>query len=150
MPVLGIDLLQGEAVVLYHVNFHTLRNMPIFEQVPYDRMTRECLPEVLRRHKVVCLAWEIMPTHIHMIIEDFPDFPRPTILKYVKGSTSHAFFAKYPGLRGDLLGGHLWTAGYYFVAIRTHRQLLSTLNYVRTNRTQSDLSPPEPLEASQQ
>jgi putative transposase len=134
---------------LHHVNFHTLYNQPIFENDVYDQMMRACLRDVLRLRKILCPAWEIMTTHVHMIVEDFPDLPRGTIMKHVKGDTSRAFFATFPELRADLLGGHLWTKGYYAVRILTHRQFLETLQYVRTNRDRADLPPPMPLESVQ-
>ena len=133
-------------MALHHINFHTLYSTPIFSQDAYDHMMRGCLTAVLRERKILCPAWEIMPTHVHMIVEDFPDLTRPTIVKHVKGDTSRAFFVTYPEPRADLLGGHLWTKGYYAVRIITHRQFLATLHYIRTNRERADLPPPAPLE----
>jgi REP element-mobilizing transposase RayT len=95
-------------VALYHVNFHTLGQRPIFEVDEYDAMMRACLPSVLRQRRVVCLAWELMPTHVHLLIEDFLDYSRATILQHVKGDTGRAFFHAFPRLREDLLGDHLW------------------------------------------
>ena len=132
-------------MALYHANFHTLYSTPIFEHDAYDHMMRGCLREVIRTRRVICLAWEVMPTHVHMIVEDFADLPLSTIMKHVKGDTARAFFATFPHLRADLLGGHLWTKGYYAVGIVTHDQFLATLHYVRTNRARADLSPPVPL-----
>ena len=129
-------------MALYHVNFHTLYSKPIFENEAYDHMMRACLHDVLRARSILCPAWEIMPTHVHMIVEDFVDLPCPTIMKHVKGDTSRTFFATYPELRPDLLGGHLWTKGYYAVGIVSHAQFLATLHYVRTNRERADLPPP--------
>jgi len=48
-------------------------------------------------------------------------------------------------LRDDLLGGHLWTKGYYAVGIVTYTQFLATLDYVRTNRADAGLLPPQLL-----
>ncbi len=133
-------------MALHHVNFHTLNSKPIFEDETYDRMMRTCLHNVLRERQIICLAWEIMPTHVHLIIEDFPDLPRPRILQYLKGDTSRAFLVAFPHLRADLLGGHLWTKGYYAVRIISYKQFLATLRYVRANRQRADLQPPESLE----
>ena len=72
-------------MALYHVNFHTLYGKPIFENEAYDHMMRACLCEVLRVRRILCPAWEIMPTHVHMIVEDFGDLPCSTIMKQVKG-----------------------------------------------------------------
>ncbi len=135
-------------MALYHVNFHTLDNKPIFEHDAYDHTIRASLLDTICRHKIMCPAWEIMPTHVHMMIEDFPDFARGTIVNYVKGGSAYAFFAAFPELRSDLLGGHLWTKSYHFVQITTHRQFLATLQYIRANRERADLPPPVPLKAA--
>jgi putative transposase len=126
-------------MALHHVNFHTVYSKPVFEDEARDGMMRACLPGVLHYHQIICLAWEIMPAHVHMIVEDFPDLSLSTIMKHVKGDTSRASFRAYPGLREDLLGGHLWAKGYYAVAITTHAQFLTVLRYVRTNRTRAGL-----------
>jgi REP element-mobilizing transposase RayT len=130
----------------YHINFHALNGAPVFEQHEYDEWLRACLRDLLRRYRILCLAWEVMPTHVHLVIEDFPDFTRSQIVGRIKGGTSHAFFQAYPCLREQLLGGHLWTKGYYAVLIATHSQLCATLDYVRHNRAHADLAPPVPLQ----
>jgi hypothetical protein len=59
----------------------------------------------------------------------------------------HAFLTAHPELRGDLGGGHLWTRGHFAVEITSHEQVLATLRYVRSNRTQVGLAPPVPLQS---
>jgi len=83
--------------------------------------------------------------YTYMIVEDFVDMPLPTVIKTVKGITAHDFLAAFPELRDDLLGGHLWTKGYYAVGIVTYKQFLATLDYVRTNRANAGLLPPQLL-----
>jgi putative transposase len=132
-------------VTFYHINFHTVRAMPVFEQAEHDAMMRACLPDLMRDRQVPCLVWELMPTHVHLLIDDFPDFDRSIVMKHLKGDSSRAFFRRFPELRADLLGGHLWSKGYYAVPVVSHRQYCATLNYIRANRTHADLPPPVPL-----
>src|SRR5579871_5972276 len=126
-------------MAIHHVTFHTLNGKPVFESETYDGWMRAMLPDVMRAHKIICLAWEIMPTHVHLIVEDFADLSRGTVVNLIKGGTSHAFFAAFPETRADLLGGHLWAKGYDAVRTTTHRQFLATLQYVRTNRARANL-----------
>ena len=133
-------------MALHHVNFHTVHSRPVFELEEYDRMMRATIKTVLRERRILCLVWELMPTHLHAIVEDFDDFGRGTILQHLKGDTSRAFFRAYPTLRADLFGGHLWSKGYWATRIASHRQFCATLDYVRTNRERADLPPPEPLQ----
>lgn len=111
----------------------------------YDQVMRECLRDVIVRRKILCPCWEVMPSHVHVMVAEFADFPLPTVVNALKGATSRAFLLRFPALRPDLLGGHLWTKGYYSVGIVTHRQFLATLSYIRTNRARAGLPPPVPL-----
>ena len=132
-------------MALHHVNFHTLLNKPVFEQDLLDHMMRATIKVVLRERRILCLAWELMPTHVHAIVEDFDDYQRGMILQHVKGDTARVFFRAYPEMRADLMGGHLWTKGYWATRILSHRQFCATLEYVRNNRERAHLPPPEPL-----
>ena len=135
-------------MALHHVNFHTLRGIPVFEQPAYDAIMRGCIARALQRYEILCPAWEVMPTHVHMIIQDFPDLPRSTIMNRIKGATAYDFLRAYPDLRADLLGGHLWAKGYFAVLIETHEQFIATLSYVRQNRERAELPPPAVLQPS--
>ena len=129
---------------LHHVTFHTWHNLPVFENESYDRMMRHCLDDVIAARGILCPAWELLPAHVHLIVEDFTDLPRSVVMKYLKGDTARAFFATFPDLRADLQGGHLWQKGYYAVAIVSHQQYLATVRYVRNNRAQPGLVTPWP------
>lgn len=133
-------------MALHHVNFHTLRSMPVFEQQEYDVAIRAMLADVLQRHAIMCPVWEVMPTHVHLIVKDFDDFPRTQIVQRIKGASAHAFFQQYPHLRADLLGGHLWSKGYYAVLITSHRHYRATVDYIQNNRARAGLQPPTPLQ----
>ena len=73
---------------LHHVNFHTALNTPVFEHDEYDLMMRGALGAAIEERQVLCVAWELMPTHVHLLIAEFEDLPRGTILKHLKGDTS--------------------------------------------------------------
>lgn len=132
-------------VALQHVNFHTWHRRPVFEREEFDLLLRRWLPDALGGLGIICPVWEVMPTHVHLILTEFIDLPLPTMLKHIKGATSRAFFVTFPDMRADLGGGHLWRKGYFSVAITTHQQFLATAAYIRANRTTSRLLPPVPL-----
>jgi REP element-mobilizing transposase RayT len=140
----------NERMPLYHVNFHTLGNRPIFEIVEYDEAMRVQLAEVILRHTTFCPEWELMPTHVHLIVHDFKDLSRSRVIHHIKGATANGFFKKYPCLREDLLGGHLWTKGYYWVEITSQSQFRATVAYIRNNRAAVGIEPPQPLRRSEE
>ncbi|HXT34664.1 MAG TPA: transposase [Chloroflexota bacterium] len=130
---------------LLHVNFHTLGRRPVFIQEEYDAAMRGLLTDVLDRCRIYCPAWEVMPTHVHLIVQDFDDYPRDRVMQQIKGATAYGFFKQYPSLREDLLGGHLWAKGYFWVEIVSYRQYVATADYIRANRHNAGLEPPVPL-----
>jgi len=132
--------------VLHHVNFHTIHGLPLFDDARYDGIMRACLTDVLHSRGMLCAAWEVMPTHVHMIVEEFPDMPCGTILKHVKGDTARAFFRTFPDTRADFPDGHLWKRGYFSVGIVSHRQFVATVRYVQQNRAHAGLALPLRLE----
>jgi putative transposase len=133
---------------LTHVNFHTQGNQPVFLQPDYDAAMRALVLEVVSRYCILCPVWEVMPTHMHLIVAGFDDYPRHRVIHHIKGITANGFFKRYPELREDLLGGHLWSKGYYWVDITSQRQYQATVRYILDNRANAGLEPPMPLTAS--
>ena len=124
---------------LYHVNFHTARNRQVFLDDAIAESIKAILREVMRAHRVVCLALAVMPTHVHLILVDFPDLDRGKAVQLVKGASAHRFLEQHPAFREDL-GGHLWQEGYSWRQIVTHRQFVETVAYIRQNRGKAGLA----------
>lgn len=118
---------------VYHVNFHTMRNRRVFEVPEYQSFVESRLTEVLERWSIPCLAWQIMPTHVHLVLITFPDQPLARALNLIKGYTARHVLLDAPELRADL-GDHLWQEGYDWVEVTSHRQCANAVRYVRENR----------------
>ena len=123
---------------LFHVNFHTNRNRPVFEALEYDALARRELKAALAKWRVPCLAWEVMPTHVHLVLLTFPDLPLARLMRLLKGRMAHEILAAAPDLREDL-GDHLWQEGYDWVEVTSHRQCLNAVRYVLENRRRGGL-----------
>lgn len=46
----------ANAVQLFHVNFHTVHNRPVFEAPEYDALVRREIEQQLTKWGIVCLA----------------------------------------------------------------------------------------------
>jgi REP element-mobilizing transposase RayT len=119
---------------IWHINFHTFRNKPVFENPEYEAFVRNTILEIAREKEIPLLKFEMMPTHVHLITMEFPDFPRSKMIQHLKGESSLRFFEKYPDCRYDLGGGHLWQISYDKVLITTHIQYRKTAEYVRNQK----------------
>jgi putative transposase len=119
---------------IWHINFHTFRNKPVFENAEYEAFVRNAILEIAREKEFPILEFEMMPTHVHLLTMEFPDFPRAKMIQHLKGESSLRFFEAYPDCRYDLGGGHLWQISYDKVLITTHIQYRKTAKYVRNQK----------------
>jgi REP element-mobilizing transposase RayT len=118
---------------LFHVNFHTHRNQPLFLDREYARAIEGVFEDVARRRQITWLARSIMPTHVHFLIVAFPDLMRDRVVQLLKGASAREFFLRYPQSGGEM-AGHLWQQGCDRVLITSNRQLPATLDYIAANR----------------
>ena len=125
-------------IVVYHVNFHTLRKLPIFLDDEKARAIAGILSDIVERHHIVRLAMTVMPTHVHCVFVAFPDQTRGDVVQLLKGASAREFLARFPDFAGEL-AGHLWSEGYQWVAVESHRQLVATIRYVDNNRVKIGL-----------
>ena len=58
-------------------------------------------------------AMEVMPDHIHIFIGAHPKYSPTAIVKVLKGVTGLRLFKKYPELKKEYWGGHIWSPSYY-------------------------------------
>jgi REP element-mobilizing transposase RayT len=63
------------------------------------------------------LAMEVMPDHIHLLLNCKPQFRISDMVKIMKGNTARWLFLKYPELKQSLWGGHLWNPSYCAVTV---------------------------------
>ena len=123
---------------VYHVNFHTNHNRPVFEAPDYQALLEAALTDALAQWAIPCIVWTVMPTHVHLILVTFPDQSLGRMLNLIKGRTARSVFAAVPELRSDL-GNHLWQEGYHWVKIEDQRQCANTMRYIRENRRRGGL-----------
>ncbi|HEY7983218.1 MAG TPA: transposase [Ktedonobacterales bacterium] len=123
---------------IFHVNFHTQHSRAVFEVPAYLDLLTRLLPQVLEKWGIPCLAWQIMPTHVHLVLVTFADQSLGRVMRLIKGGTAHDLLAAAPELRADL-GDHLWQEGYDWVEVTSQRQCATAIRYVRENRQRSGL-----------
>ena len=125
---------------LFHVNFHTMRNRPVFEVPEYQSLLQAALAEAIEKWEIPCWVWQIMPTHLHLVLLTFPDHALARSVKLIKGTTARRILAAAPDLRSDL-GDHLWQEGYFWREVCSHRQYANAARYIRENRVLCGLDP---------
>ena len=79
------------------------------------------------------IAMEVMPDHIHLLVDCRPQFYIPDMIKIMKGNLARWLFIRHPDLKKELWGGHLWNPSYCAVTV-SDRSREQVEQYIRTQK----------------
>ena len=118
----------------YHIVWVTKYRKSIFiNEIEHE--VRQYLSDTLQSLDMVPLAMEVMPDHIHLLVDCKPQLRLSDAIKILKGNTARWLFLKHPEIKKQLWGGHLWNPS-YFVASVSERSLSQVEEYIKNQRTQ--------------
>ena len=76
-----------------------------------DQECKEMLQEIAQEYQFRILAMEVMPDHIHLLLDCKPQFFISDMIKIMKGNLARQLFLAHPELKGscgaDISGTHL-------------------------------------------
>ena len=75
------------------------------------------LQDLAEEYRFQILAMEVMPDHIHMLVNCRPQFYISDMIKIMKGNLARQMFLLHPELKKELWGGHLWNLSYCAVTV---------------------------------
>ena len=82
-----------------------------------DMELKQMLQEIAEEYHFQILAMEVMPDHIHLLLDCRPQFMVSDMVKILKGNTARWLFLRHPRLKETLWGGHLWNPSYCAVTV---------------------------------
>lgn len=131
-----IEVTHGRGYVYslqYHIVWVTKYRKPIFiGDIEAD--TREYLLRTLKSLDMKVIAMEIMPDHIHLLVDCKPQLRLSDAIKILKGNIARWLFMNHPEIKNQLWGGHLWNPS-YFVATVSERTLEQVQQYINSQKT---------------
>lgn len=98
---------------------------------PVDQRLKEILTEVIQDQGAWLQALEVMPDHVHLLVEVDPQFGVHRLVKALKGRSSRLLRQEFPHLRSRL--PTLWTNA-YFVATTGGASLAVIKRYVEAQK----------------
>ena len=113
------DLTYGRGYV-YSLQYHLVWCTKYRKKVLQDGIDLECrqMPEALAdEYRFRITAMEVMPDHIHLLVDCRPQFYIPDMIKIMKGNLARRLFIRHPELKEQLWGGHLWNPSYCAVTV---------------------------------
>ena len=76
-----------------------------------DVRLKALIESICEESKIDIIEMEIMPDHVHLLIEVDPQYGINRAVRHIKGSTSHALRSEFPQLKSRL--PTLWTNSYF-------------------------------------
>ena len=118
------DLRKGRISIIgqdYFVTFNTNQRKPYFQ----NDEAANILTDIIKRHDAIqCLAWVIMPDHVHLLFTLKCGTLANTI-KLIKGRSSHEI--------GRSRIPFKWAASYYEHALRKEEDRIAIARYIVAN-----------------
>ena len=115
---------------VYSLQYHLVWCTKYRKKVLKDGIDVECkemLESLAQEYKFQILAMEVMPDHIHLLVDCRPQFYISDMIKIMKGNLARQMFLLHPELKKELWGGHLWNPSYCAVTVsdRSREQVLA-------------------------
>ena len=82
----------------------------------------------------VITAMEVMPDHVHLLLDCKPQFFPSDMIKILKGNTARWLFLKHPELKKQLWGGHMWNPSYCIITV-SERSLDMVRQYIDSQKS---------------
>ena len=131
------DVTHGRGYVYslqYHIVWCTKYRKRLFVS-GLEEEVKEHLRETAADLQADIIAMEVMPDHIHLLLDCKPQFRPSDAIKIFKGNTARWMFLAHPELKKQLWGGHMWNPG-YFIATVSDRSLEQVERYIREQKTE--------------
>ena len=131
------DVTHGRGYVYslqYHIVWVTKYRKPIFTgEIEAD--VKSYLLETLNTLEMIPIAMEVMPDHIHLLVDCKPQICLSDAIKVLKGNTARWLFLAHPEIKKQLWGGHLWNPS-YFVSTVSERTIDQVERYIKEQKTE--------------
>jgi putative transposase len=84
---------------------------------------------------MIPIAMEVMPDHIHLLVDCKPQICLSDAIKVLKGNTARWLFLAHSEIKKQLWGGHLWNPS-YFVSTVSERTIDQVERYIKEQKTE--------------
>jgi putative transposase len=78
--------------------------------------TRDLLRRICSEERAEIISGSVSPDHVHLLVSIDPSVSVSTLLRQLKGKSSHLLQIEFPELKKHYWGQHLWTRGYFAVS----------------------------------
>lgn len=116
----------------YHIVFCTKYRHKIISG-RLEEWLKNMFLTIARDNNFEIITMEIMPDHVHLLIDCTPQHYIPNILKALKGNSARFAFKEFPELKKQLWKGHLWNPSYFVCSISDVTEE-TIINYINSQK----------------
>ena len=98
-----------------------------------DEDCKQLLLDLAEEYSFRIPAMEVMPDHVHVLIDAKPQFYISDVVKIMKGILARRLFLLHPEMKEKLWGGHLWNPSYCAVTV-SDRSREQVEEYIRSQK----------------
>ena len=98
-----------------------------------DEDCKQLLLDLAEEYGFRIPAMEVMPDHVHVLIDAKPQFYISDMVKIMKGTLARRLFLLHPEMKEKLWGGHLWNPSYCAVTV-SDRSREQVEEYIRSQK----------------
>jgi putative transposase len=102
--------------IQYHIVWCTKYRRKVLEGKTEEKI-KELINWLADINKYAIISMEVMPDHIHLLLDCSPQHYIPNIIKSLKGVSARLLFEAYPEIKSKLWKGHLWNPSYYVATV---------------------------------
>lgn len=116
----------------YHLVWCTKYRRNIFVN-GLEEEVKELLYGISEEYSFKIMAVEVMPDHIHLLLDCKPQFFISDMVKIMKGNIARRLFLNHPELKNELWGGHMWNPSYCAVTV-SERSFEMVQDYINNQK----------------
>lgn len=116
----------------YHIVWVTKYRKPVFVG-SIESDVKRYLSKTLDSLDMKPIAMEIMPDHIHLLVDCKPQLRLSDAIKILNGNIARWLFFVHPEIKKQLWGGHLWNPSYFVVTV-SDRSLDQVTRYINSQK----------------
>ena len=94
----------------YHVVWCSKYRRPVLTGAVEKRL-KNLVRDTARQRRAELIEWEVMPDHVHLLMEVDPQYGIHRMVRQLKGRSSHVLRREFPSLASRL--PTLWTNSYF-------------------------------------
>ena len=99
--------------IKYHFVFCIKYRKDLFLTQTYVETLKQICKDFEQRYHLEFETIGFDEDHVHFMIQSVPKYSASQIFRLVKSITASQLFEKYPEIKKELWGGHLWSPSYY-------------------------------------